>query len=1229
MAEGLGNFCGSQIPQCNLGSLCFPQEDPPPPCKIAPETGKGPCYPGPNPKPCSASPCTAQGGVYFFSETDLNIPTNGFPLTAYRLYRSSHLVDGPMGYGWVSGLTSRVFYAAYAIGAGNVYSKEADVVMPNGETYRYVDMGSGAFSNPPARFDTFVKNADGTFDLTPQHTRSKYHYDATTGALLTMTDDYGNALSFTYDGSGRLQRVADTAGSGRYLDVFWGPDGRMSDLRDHTGRLVHYTYDARGVMTGVTDPLSRTTSYSYVTGKYAPLMSQIKDPWGRVITDITWNPDNRMATRSEQGETYAYALQPDASVLRTDLAGNRAWYLFGNYGLITRRIPQNYQSNERISDYYTTSDGCLDGLLKRSTDESVVITDYTYNCRGNVLTNTRDTGGPQEIRFDYTYDTTFPDKVTSVTPKKPLTGLRDPDWQGWKYDYYSLSDSAPGALFHVNRVRDDGTNYDTLATYVYDAKGRVTETRDGMGVATNYTYDSAGNLQAVTGPANNDAGTRPVTTYGYDALGRVTSVTDPLNHVTTYTYDAADRILTVTLPKPTVASPLNFVTTYTYDHFDAASQLLTADVTDPNGALTRQQYDQFGRLVKSVDAQSHATTYGYTRRLLTSITDANNNQTRYDYDVYDRLLTTTFPDNSYEQYWYYADGLLHTKYRPESGSEAFNYDRLKRLTSKTSATYVNYTYTGQKLTSVDDQYISPGELHTYTYDSSYRLQSVKDGARGTITYSHNPNDTLASYGVQGGAAAYYSYYPDGSLNTIGWSPVLGNFKYAYTMNGQYQTVTFPNGQTRSYSYDDRGRLVQLANVHPSAGNLATYGYEYDVDHATGAQTMLDQRTAMTATVPSQSLNNALTQYYYDSLYQLSRANYPNVAPLNGETHSWTYDDIGNRTTNTVNGSTTAYTYQKIGTNPLNWQRLLSDGVNSYGYNSLGDTASRNGPGGVTGFGWNPPNHQLTSITGPITATYQYDYAGKRVTKNAGTQKNYLYDGMNLVQEAGGQTLSYLYGPGIDEPLAIARSGEVDYYVTDALGSVTLLNDAGGAVKNGYVYDAWGVSRSETENFSQPFRYTARESGEAGTLFYRARYLSPSTGRFLSEDPLRYGASRHFYSYVNGNPMLYTDPLGLVPWQSYLPNPWGCQLLTKKCYEEASCCAKKFDYNKVGEDDEATAIVSNVGTSDPVWTECVNKSDACRAMLMKCKSVMNPFNRPGTKKLKQLFEELWKWVGGNG
>lgn len=1073
---------------------------------------------------CQASPCLVGIGAYTTSATDLRLRTAGFPLEVARRYQSAIAIDGPLGAGWTSSLTARLYYAVYLYAAPSTYQKEAYIIMPDGARYRYVDTGS-SFTPPPGRKDVLVRNADGTFTLTLERTRSSLTF-GTEGALLSAMDDYGNTITYTY-AAGRIQQITDSAGSGRSLTVAWGPDGRIATVQDSTGRLVQYGYTPQGSLQTATDPANRVTTYSYQAGRFVPVLNQIKDHWSRVITAVTWDTKGRVSSYTDQGETYSYTYgyggNPSVTA-KTDSLGNRWLYPFTSGGLISDTTPPSGEGGPTHTDYYP------DGLVQQFIDGVGVKTFYTYNGQGNPLSVTRDHQGPTAVRFDYTYDTTFPEKAVAVIPKDPATNQYDPNWQGWRYDYHPPGSPAPGALHHVYRVRDDGVATDTLATYEYDTKGRLTRQTSAIGGVTDYGYGATGNLETVTAPANNDAGTRPVTTYGYDPVGRTTSVTDPLGHATTYAYDALDRVLTVTLPKPTPSSPLNFLTTYTYDNHESASGLLFTHITDPNGNLTKQGYNQFGQLIRALDALNNTTSYGYTRGLLTSITDAHNNVTTNAYDSAGRLYTTSTAGTT-ERYTYTGDNLVYQKLDRKNQTFTYAYDRHKRLSQKTypNATSVVYTFLGQKLTQVVDTSVTPTETHLYGYDTAFRLASETQGPRGTISYQYHPDDSAASYSVQSGPTATYTYYPDASLSQITWSPASGEFRYAYTLAGQYQRITFPNGQYRDFSYDDQGRLLQLANVHPTAGNLATYGYGYDLNHATGAWDRLGQRVSMTATVPSQGLSAHQTRYEYDPLYQLTKSTYPNVAPFNGEVHSWTYDAIGNRLTNTVNGVTDTYEYLKVWPNSLNWQRLLDDGPNSYTYDSNGNATSRSGPGGNFTFGWNPDD-RMTGISGAAAATYTYDYQGRRSSRTAGSTGTFLYDDLHLIRELGASTVDYLSGPGIDEPLAASYAGSVSYYQVDALGSVGLLATPTGSIQNSYLYDAWGNTRLSTASVSNPFGYTAREAGEAASLFHRARYYQPGIGRFLSEDPLSYYVymtSRELYAYGNSAPTNNIDPLGLA------------------------------------------------------------------------------------------------------
>jgi RHS repeat-associated protein len=60
------------------------------------------------------------------------------------------------------------------------------------------------------------------------------------------------------------------------------------------------------------------------------------------------------------------------------------------------------------------------------------------------------------------------------------------------------------------------------------------------------------------------------------------------------------------------------------------------------------------------------------------------------------------------------------------------------------------------------------------------------------------------------------------------------------------------------------------------------------------------------------------------------------------------------------------------------------------------------------------------------------------------------------------------------------------------------------------------------------QYTGRENDGTGLYYYRARYYDPGLKRFISEDPIGTTAGLNFYSYVEGNPISFSDPTGLIP-----------------------------------------------------------------------------------------------------
>ena len=103
------------------------------------------------------------------------------------------------------------------------------------------------------------------------------------------------------------------------------------------------------------------------------------------------------------------------------------------------------------------------------------------------------------------------------------------------------------------------------------------------------------------------------------------------------------------------------------------------------------------------------------------------------------------------------------------------------------------------------------------------------------------------------------------------------------------------------------------------------------------------------------------------------------------------------------------------------------------------------------------------------------------------------------------------------------------YIKDPHGSV-VATSRNNTIIGEYDYTAFG-NQTECTDTSNPFRYCGEYYDDENDLVYlRNRYYDSTTGRFITEDPVKDGLN--WYAYANNNPIMYADPNGLL---SILPD----------------------------------------------------------------------------------------------
>ena len=172
--------------------------------------------------------------------------------------------------------------------------------------------------------------------------------------------------------------------------------------------------------------------------------------------------------------------------------------------------------------------------------------------------------------------------------------------------------------------------------------------------------------------------------------------------------------------------------------------------------------------------------------------------------------------------------------------------------------------------------------------------------------------------------------------------------------------------------------------------------------------------------------------------------------------------------------------------------------------------------------------------GTVTAAYTWLADGTKLgVCNGSGSDGFEYVGSLIYRKSGGslQLSEALFGDGV---IRLNDNGtqEVEYFLTDHLGSVRVIVDGAGTVKERNDYYPFGARhvRSDYAQSTNRWKYNGKElqtTGDLGYLDYGARMYDTGLGRWFSVDPAGESApSLSLYRFGLNNPLMYTDYCGL-------------------------------------------------------------------------------------------------------
>jgi len=120
----------------------------------------------------------------------------------------------------------------------------------------------------------------------------------------------------------------------------------------------------------------------------------------------------------------------------------------------------------------------------------------------------------------------------------------------------------------------------------------------------------------------------------------------------------------------------------------------------------------------------------------------------------------------------------------------------------------------------------------------------------------------------------------------------------------------------------------------------------------------------------------------------------------------------------------------------------------------------------------------------------------------------------------------VFEPNSNKPLTLISGGQLYFYQLDQLGTPLSLTDSDNNIVWQAHYTVFGKATVTINDIHNPIRFQGQYyDNESGLHYNHFRYYDPTTGRFISQDPIGLLGGINHYQYAP-NHINWVDPLGL-------------------------------------------------------------------------------------------------------